>query len=241
MRTRTLTQLISDLRLLSDTQNLTTRHDDASLTRAINQAIQRFREKLSTEGINHYLQPSTVTLSVGATSPYPFTTLDLSALSPGVVRVYQVHVTVDNRVIPLEGVEFTEVTRYQDVYQGVKSGVPLAFANWTTNKLAIVPPPDSAYSAVVWYLPVLADLVNGADTFDGVAGWEDWVVYQAAIQIANRDRDQTQIALLASERDRIWAELIRSAGRVNRAATTRRRDTWGEREELRLIAKWRLP
>ena len=103
-RTRTLTQLLSDLDLLADVQNLTGRHDAASKTRAINQAIQRFREKLSSSGINHYLQPSTVTLTAGATPPYPFTTLDLVALSPGVVRVYQVHVTVNNRVYQLDGI-----------------------------------------------------------------------------------------------------------------------------------------
>ena len=240
-RTRTLAQLRSDLEYLADIQNLTSRHDTANKNRAINQAIQAFREKLSAEGIAHYLQPNTVTLTPGATSPYPFGVLDLSAFSPQVVRVYRVHVTVDNRVYDLEGVEFTEVTRYQDDWSGIRSGIPVAFASQTTYKLALMPPPDGAYSAVVWYLPVLPDLSNDSDTFDGVAGWEDWVVLDAAVRIANRDRDQTQIALLKEERVIRWAEIIHSASRVNRATTTRRRDTVGERVLRERYAKWRLP
>lgn len=240
-RTRTLAQLRSDLDLLADVQGFTARHTDASKNRYINQAIQRFREKLSIEGIGHFLQPATVTLTAGATAPYPFATVDLVALSPQVVRVFAVHVTVDNRVIPLEGVEWNEITRYQSPLSGVAPGVPVAFASQTTTKLAIMPPPNAAYTAVVWYLPLLPDLVGDSDTFDGVAGWEDWVVYEAAIPLANRDRDQAQIASIGAERDRHWAEIIRSAGRVNRASTTRRRDTVLERKTRQYLATWRAP
>lgn len=240
-RTRTLTQLIADVRTLSDTQNLTVRHGDSDITRAINQAIQRFREKLSTEGIAHYLVSYTTTTTVGATSPYPFQTLDLSAISPAVVRVYAVHVTFNNYVTPLEGIEFTEITRYQDNWRGILSGKPLAFANYRTDKLALVPPPDQGYTLVIWYLPVLPDLVAPGDTFDGVSGWEDWVVHEACMAIANRDRDMTQIQALGAERDRHWSEIIRSAGRVNRATTTRRRDTLQDRMLRTSMAMRRLP
>lgn len=240
-RTRSLANLRADLEYLADIQNLTNRHDQTNKNRAINQAIQSFREKLSLEGIAHYLQSNTVTLTPGATSPYPFAVVDLSALAPGVVRVYRVHVTVDNRVYDLEGVEFTEVTRYQEDWSGIRTGIPVAFASKTTYTLALMPPPDSAYTAVIWYLPVLADLSADSDTFDGVAGWEDWVVLDAAVRIANRDRDQTQIALLKDERAIKWAEVIKSASRVNRASTIRRRDTVAERWARALYARWRLP
>lgn len=240
-RTRTLAQLQADLVYLADVQSLTVRHDVANQTRALNQAIQRFRTKLSAEGIAHYLVPATKTLTVGATSPYPFTVLDLSAESPAVVCVYQVHVTVNNRVYPLEGVQFTEVTRYQDTIRGIAPGVPVAFASQQTDKVVLMPPPDSAYQAVIWYLPVLPDLVNAGDTFNGIAGWEDWVVYQAAITYGVRDRDSTQFSLLSAERDRIWADIIKAASQVNRAASTRRRDTVGERRMRELYSKVRLP
>lgn len=241
-RTRSLTNLLADLDYVADTQGLTTRHDPTNKTRALNQSIQRFREKLSTEGFSHFLQPYSTTTAVGATSPFPFQVVDLgSGPAPALVRVFRVHVTYNNRVYDLEGVEFTEVTRYQDAYNGVRAGIPIAFASQTTTKVALMPPPDAAYAITYWYLPVLADLVAGSDTFDGVAGWEEWVVYDAAVHIANRDRDATQRALLAAERDNRWADIIKAAGQVNRAATQRRRDTWGERRQRERYSKLRLP
>lgn len=241
-RTRTLAQLQADLTYLSDAQNLSARHDTTNQTRVLNQAIQRFREKLSIEGITHYLQPYQTTTPVGATAPFPFAVLDLaSGPSPALVRVYQVHVTVNNRVYQLEGIEFTEITRYQDEFRGVASGPPLAFASQTTTKLCFVPPPSQAFTCVVWYLPVLADLSAPGDSFDGVAGWEDWVVYQAAMQLCQRDRDGTQFSLLTAERDRVWSDIIQAARKPNRASQVRRRDTYAERRERLRAARWRLP
>ena len=52
----------------------------------------------------------------------------------------------------------------------------------------IIPSADAVYACVIWYLPTPADLVSGSDTFDGIAGFEEWVVNRAAMDCLTRDR-----------------------------------------------------
>jgi hypothetical protein len=227
-RTRTLTNLLADIRFLADAQGLTSRHDDTNLTRLLNQSIQRFREKVSATGINHYLVHATGTLTVGPLSPFHWGSLDLSAVSPNVVRVYGLDLRIDgNRWHSCDGIEFTRRHEYQD-QTGARNGITIAFANYQTAKLALFPPPAGAYTYVAWYLPVLADLAGASDTFDGVAGWEEWLYWDVLIKLINRDQYPQAYEMAASERERVWADVQKASGRVNRASFTVRRDTWGE-------------
>ncbi len=226
-RTITIDNLEADLRYLGDLQGLTVRHDQTNVFRLLNKAIQTFREKVSQSGINHFLVSVNGTLTPGATAPYQFSILDLSAVSPNVVRVYGVDVQVTGVWIPLDGVEFTRRNDYQ-AYVGVQNAPPVAFANFTTYKLAIFPPPLSAYPYIVWYLPVTPDLTTG-QTFDGITGWEKWVIWEALIGTINRDQYEKAYAIARQEQDRAWADVVAGSSRVNRATFTTRKDTWGAR------------
>lgn len=235
-RSITLTNLEADVRYLGDLQGLTVRHDQPNVWRLINKAIQRFREKISAEGINHYLVSSSGVLPVGPTAPYQFGVLDLSAVNPNVVRVYGVDVQVNGFWVPLDGIEFSRRNDYQS-YVGVQNAVPVAFANFTTYKLAILPPALSAYPYIVWYLPVLPDLAAGIDTFDGVAGWEDWIVWEVVLKSANRDQYEKAYAMGIAEQERLWQDIVRGSSRVNRATFTTRKDTWGQRLQKAVFSR----
>ena len=69
MRNVTLTQLRADIAAQADFVGATGRYPDATVNRFINQSIQRFREKLSTEGATHFLLSTSGTLAAGAVSP----------------------------------------------------------------------------------------------------------------------------------------------------------------------------
>lgn len=240
-RTRTLTLLLGDLRYVSDSQGLLGRHTDTSLTRLLNQSIQRLREKVSANGITHFLvSTSTPTMTVGPTAPYHFGVIDFSAVSPNVVRVYGIDVTRNGSTYELDGVPFTARNDYQDG-DGARNGPPVAFANFQTAKVAIFPPSDSAYSYVAWYLPVLADLASGSDTFDGVAGWEEWVLWDCLPSMVTRDTHAAVIQLIESRRAELWTDIVRGSHSVNRKAAPQRRDTWGESARKRAFSRERLP
>ncbi len=228
-RTVTLVQLRSDVAAQADFTIDTGRYTTVTLNRFINQSIQRFRERLSTEGATHFLVSTSGNLIAGATSPYQFNVLDLSAVSPSVVRVYGVDVTLSSSSM-IRSLSHTPFTMRSDYGGPQLRGEPLAWSNFQTRKIAIMPSPQSTYAYTVWYLPVLADLVNDSDTFDGVAGWEDYIVWDVVCRMVTRDQYQDSYPLASGERDRIWADIVRSATKVAAAGGAHiARDTMGQR------------
>jgi len=226
-RTRTLTQMLADVRWQADQVGATLRHTDADLTRAINQSIQRWREWVSEQGWPLYLTPFSSTLTVGPTAPYAFGTLDMSGWTGGpVLHVYQLECTVNGQVLDIPQIPFEQRNQYQGIFGPVPTGatqsIPVGFFRYG-NKLGIVPPPQSAYPYTGWFMGLFPDLVAGSDTFDGIAGWEEWLNWDVLVKILVRDREGGIYALATSERDRLKAEFEQRL-RQDRPSVTRRID-----------------
>lgn len=215
-RNVTLIQLRTDIAAQCDFSTSSTgRYTPTLLNRIINQSIQRFRERISNEGMTHFLVPASGTLPPNPTSTYAFQTLDLSALSPSVVRTYGVDIAIGGVVRSLAHRPFTERNEY--TLGPTMTGTPIAWAHFQTRSIAIMPAPDASYPYTVWYLPVLADLVNDSDTFDGVAGWEVWVLWDCVCQLIARDQYVAAYQQAVSERDLAWQDIVRSSTKVSAA------------------------
>lgn len=50
-------------------------------------------------------------------------------------------------------------------------------------------PGNNTYT--LYYLPAAPVLVDGADEFNGFNGWEDWVIFKAAIDMMNKEESDT--------------------------------------------------
>lgn len=227
-RNVTLLQLRTDIATQADIVGGTARYTAATLNRFINQSIQRFREKLSSEGAQHYLVSTTGTLGIGATSPFPFYVLDLSAVSPSIVRTFGLDVTLNGGIIKtLSHVPFASRADYGG---SVVIGQPMAWAQINTRKLAILPASNQAYAYVAWYLPVLADLSGDSDPFDGVAGWEEFIVWDVVARLIVRDQYMTAFQTASAYKNEIWSDILRNATRVTSAGgATVARDSMGDR------------
>lgn len=234
-RTVTLGQLRDDVADLADILGAVgalQRYTPTRLNRRINQSIQRFRENLSTEGSTHFLTSTSGNFSVGATSPYPFQTLDLSAVSPSIVRVAGIDVEYNNRVYTLKHVPFND----RDQFGGpLNTDFPTSWAQFQTDKLAILPPPDGQYGYVVWYLPVLADLSSDSDTFNGVAGWEEFIVWDVLLYVIIKDQYPQAYQMAVDQSERRWRDILRSATKVSSAGgAVTGRDSFGDRLNQRI-------
>jgi hypothetical protein len=228
-RTRTLLQLRDDVRVAADLAGLTGRHSDAQLTRAINQEIQALRSEISAVGISHFLTSATGTISAGNSTGLPYRTLDLSALSPNLTRVFGLDVQMTSqRWVTLRCVDFSERTEYQPTVGSTSSGtIPEAWANITTDTLAILPAPGSAMTYRVWILPQYADLAADGDTFSAIEGWEDRIVAGACLRCISRDQHADAYALLNAEYERFWRRILQNCSRVSAAgAVFTRKDTF---------------
>lgn len=238
-RTVRLDVLRQQIQYLADIQGMTARHATSDLNRAINQSIQHFREKVSQHGLRNYITHATGTLTSGATSPFAFTVLDLSAVSPAVVRVFGIEITIRGRIQPLELIDFENRNDFQDWTFGPISDEPTAWAPYQQARVAILPASNAAYPYTVFYLPVLPDLTNDSDTFDGVVGWEEWVAWDALIKVLQRDQYPQVYATATAERDRIWADIERNCNPAKSGGLVKRVDSRELRQDrMRRRSSW---
>lgn len=215
-RTVTLAQLRTDIANQCDFSTSSTgRYQPGLLNRLINQSIQRFRERISNEGITHFLVSWSGTLPAGTSGNYAFQVLDLSSLSPSLVRTYGLDLTISGVVRSLEQRSFQE--RNEFTSGPLMTGQPLAWAHYQTTSIAIMPAPDTSYPYTIWYLPVLADMSADSDTFDGVAGWEIYVLWDCVCQLIARDQYASAYQQATVERDNAWTDIVRSATKVSSA------------------------
>lgn len=230
MRTVTLAQLRQDIQNQADIAGLTARHGATLLNRLANQSIQRFRERLSGEGARHFLTVATGTMTAGATSGFPFYQLDAGARASGIVRVYGVDVKVQGGAWKrLEHTSFEDRANYGGGHPA-SVGEPRVWAEYQTTKLAILPPPDREYDYVLWYLPVANDLQSDSATFDGVAGWEDYVVWDVVCRVIVRDQYPDAYQMAVTYKAEIWDDIVRQATRVTTAGgATIGRDSLGNK------------
>lgn len=237
-RTRTLLQLRTSVRDQADLQSLTSRHTDSMLNAFINSEIQALRSDVSAVGITHFLTSSSGTLTAGVSTGFPYRLLDLTALSPSLVRVFGLDIQLTNqRWQTLRAVDFSERTQYQPELGSTSAGtVPEAWANVTTETLAILPAPGYAVPYRVFYLPVLADLSSDSDTFNGVEGWEDRVIVGTCLRCISRDQHAEPYQILTAEYARHWQRILQNCSKVSAAgAVFRRVDTMGRR---RRFTRW---
>lgn len=223
-RTRTLAELRADVRWQFDFESMTGRVTDAKLNRAINQSIQELRELVSDAGNPYFLAtPQTGSLTVGPTAPHTFGTISLPATF---VRAYGLDIFNTAEWVSLKPANFEERTMWGD---GVTNQTPEAFFLFNGTQLGIVPAPDQGYQYKLYYLPTHTDLVADGDTFDGIAGWEDWVVFNTGNRLLLRDNQGEQYAAFSAERDRRLAGILARSNHRQRAGATTRVDVRGSR------------
>jgi len=236
-RTRTLALMREDLRWQADQLGATLRHDNPSLTRVINQSIQRWREWVSEQGSPLYLTPHSGVLVVGPTAPYAFGAIDFSAWVPTPVHIYLMEVTVNGQILDVPQIPFEQRNQYQGIFGPTPTGstqsIPVGFIRYA-NTLGIVPPPQSAYPFTVWYMGLGTDLVADVDAFDGIAGWEEWVIWDCLIKILVRDHDAGAYAVATAERDRLQSDFLQRL-RQDKPSVSKRYDLRGMRNRRTML------
>lgn len=225
-RTRTLTQLLADVRYLADIEGQTARHPDTNITRELNQSIATYRRARP----EWFAQFATGTLVAGQdTLPAPSSPVVALDTIDNILRL---SVTLqDSSTVVLQ--PFQSLERYDYASPILLSGQPVAYRREGAN-IVLVPKPATATAYQLLYLPQSTDLALGTDVFDPVlGGGEQWVTYDAALRIAARDqspraqalaqlRDDTEKQLAQGSRQPEAVRVVDSRGRRWAAANWRR-------------------
>jgi hypothetical protein len=202
-RSRTLLQLRDEVRQRSDTENDPHIVDD-EITRWINQSAARWYGKLvRARGEGYFLKRVPAVTALGQNTvavPADFFKLKGIQWDRGGGNL--------TRINRLELQEFLRQSTDTQTWGEGDIGVMVEGL-----KFRFHPTPNALYNLLIWYLPTAPELVDDDDTFDGVNGWEDWVVLDAAIKAMTKQRRDA--SGLRMERAAIEADLETLAGEID--------------------------
>lgn len=206
-RSRTLTQLIAEVRQRADCEG-DPHITDAEVTRFINQSCQALQALLIDIDESEFMSWEDLTTTPG--DPLlSLATLPWTDTEQGLYKLAHVHATVSGQVLELERWTFERYTLYQNASSWGVPQMPVSYRlirdKLGSPSLMFAPTPQSAYPIRVFYYTPFVDLVNGSDTFDGRAGWEEWVVLDAAIKCLVKS--QEPIRDVQTEREKVEARI----------------------------------
>jgi len=194
-RTRTLSQLREEAYRRADCEGAYDRHDRADVDRDLNQGGARFWDELIAVRGTEYLQTSANITTTADTSSY-----SLAAFSP---RFYMLTgVRLDERGgYPLRKFDDHEEAGLRDTdnTESWPTHYQLRRTGAAVSSLVILPEHEAGLTIAVNYVPGWADLVDDTDTFDGINGWEDYMIDYAARKMALRDGERDLAADLFND------------------------------------------
>lgn len=209
-RTRTLTNLIADVRSRADQASAGGNSfiQDSEITEWLNQAWAELYDALIATSEDYYLT-AVFFNTTGGTDSYAFSTI-------GATDFYKAK-GVD---VLLGGTQYATARRFNfqerndfQVNSGVWSGPntnDIRYAIWA-NSIVMRPVPPGTFTVRLWYHPVAARMVLGSDTIDGVDGWELFVVDFAAKKCAHKDNDGELAAALNDDVEKQRARILSRA------------------------------
>lgn len=220
-RTRTLAELKTDV---SDRADIVIddagKHTNTRIVRYINQAVQAFVRMTARAGHEHYLRRSTISTATSTTEDANgWAPCEYIAQPSDMLAVRAMEITVSGAPVPMIDVETLEglALRNAQVWSAETFGAPRYYrvgglakpGGTNTDAIRIFPKADAVYSIECWYLARPTDMSGDSDTFDGVAGMEEWVVNRAAMDCLLRAGLPTsdQYQALAAENARLEAEV----------------------------------
>lgn len=210
-RTRNLLQLRTDIRNRGDL--LSSRHPDAELTRNINQSISELYRLLVSCNPDYYIDSDDITI-VSGTADY--------ALDSAYYKTVGMDLLDGSIYYPMERFNFSERNRnqgnttvkYSTMYRVMGSNVKF------------IPTPTWAGTVRHWFIPLLTDLTEDADTFDGIAGWEEYIVLDCLIKA--KIKDECDITETAALKGALIKEIKDNAATRDKGEPNRVRDVYDE-------------
>ncbi len=170
--------------------------EDPELTRYINASAQELYDLLiASYGQEYYLSEQAIPIVSGtdkytlATDFYKLVGVDL-VLSAG----------ASGEAVTLQPYMFSERNKYLNSYVSSFSnnGAVRAKYRLQNDTIKLIPEPSGGFSLKVHYIPAMAKFVSDVDTFDGVNGWEEYIVVDAAIKMLRKE--ESDITALTFEK-----------------------------------------
>lgn len=187
----TLAYLKEQVRARADQQN-SQFIQDAELTNYINGSVSSLYDLLVETAEDYYMASQVIPIIQG-TNEY--------SLPTNFYKVLGVDYLVNNKPVPMSRFNFRDRHLYN--YLDARPEI-VRYAIWGS-LLVFKPVAPRIASVTLWYVPTVTKLVNDTDVLDGVNGWEEYAILDAAIKcMVKEESDPTALlAQQASVKERI--------------------------------------
>lgn len=221
MASVTLTDFIQRCRERADMEN-SRFISDAELTRYINASISELYDLLiSSRGESYYINSSTFTTTTADTYSLPSDFLKLMGVD--LVRG-------TNQAYTLKSFKWQERNKNREPYY-FNDSLNLRYQIRGAS-LVLSPVPKGGQVIKIWYVPRFIELVSPSDSFDGINGWEEYIVIDCAIKMKSKEESPVDDLLLAKQQMKervLQASVNRDSGdpaRVVDTETINRQPWW---------------
>lgn len=165
-----------------------------------------------TDGVTAFYDLPDGTLYSNAPAFYKLLGVDL-ILAPG----------QNGSAITIKPFQFSERNRYTVPNFQSFYGVTNLRYRIFGNQLWLNPIPSAGQSIQLWYLPAPPNMTNDSDTFNAVAGWEEYIVVDSAIKA--KDKEQADTSVLMAQKQALLVRIQnmaqnRDAGFPDRVSDT---------------------
>lgn len=190
-RNVTLLQLRTRVRQRADIESATSRHTDVEVNDHLNEAIAELNDVMRSAFDQNFFRSSTTFLTTGART-YSLPSDFLSMIS---VDIYSGSGTNNVRY---SATKFQESQRntYQAAFAGYFAYGQPVMCRLYGNNIDFVPTPNTGTLIGLNYVPTTLKLVLDSDTLDGVNGWEEYVILDAAIKCLIKDDGFEKVGVL---------------------------------------------
>jgi len=225
----TLATLRTRVQRAADIEGASARFPDSELNDYINESLAELYDLIrGAYGQDYYRKTSTFTTSgtqVAYSLPSDF--LDL--------------ISVD---VPLGGNLVLTARPYMESERNLYKFFP--FGAWTLNQpiwyrltgatdstgttaqtISFIPAPTGTYTVNVNYVPTPTLLTGDSSTFDGVAGWEEYAVIDAAMKCLRKNQEFEAIGVLTGQKAAIQARIEKMAAEHDAGQADRVQDVYG--------------
>ena len=163
---------------------------DAELDYFINASYGELYDLLvNTRGENYYVNSHDFTTTSNIdTYPLPADFFKLMGVD---------YVTSNTQAITLKAFRWQERNRFREPFYNVRN-YNLMY-QIRGNDLVFIPTPNGNQKIRLWYIPRHTELVNDFDEFDGINGWEEYIVIDAAIKMRVKEESPVEELMIAKQ------------------------------------------
>lgn len=190
---------------------------DSEVTSYINQSYFELYDLLIQKfGDNYYVAPQLTITTDGVNSQFALPDGSLYSNAPAFYKMLGVDLVLNTNVpssaVRLEQFDFNNRNDYGFPNVQAFGGASNLRYRINGSKIWFSPLPSANQSIGLWYIPRMTTLSTGTDAVDGVSGWTEYIIIDAAIKCLQKE--ESDVSVLAVQK----GEMIK---RIEAAAENR--------------------